>query len=164
MTTIPICQDLELLMAPFLNSQLTLTHQLEWDCKFPFFQEDQFNWNTLWFQSKRFKLTSSKLHLFANGNSKNLSLQTRFVQITLVSRVCITVSNYPNPSHVYIRLCKHGKRFLLLKCWAVKRALRSLFNVWCGVGLARALFPRFWCAWRPAKFSSLQTGNPIFFL
>ena len=42
MTTIPICQDLELLMAPFLNSQLTLTHQLEWDCKCPFFQEDQF--------------------------------------------------------------------------------------------------------------------------
>ena len=28
------------------------------------------------------------------------------------SRVCITVSN----SRVYIRLCKHGKRFLLLKC------------------------------------------------
>ena len=23
-----------------------------------------------------------------------------------------------------------------------------LFNVWCGVGLARALFPRFRCAWR----------------
>ena len=42
MTTIPICQDLELLMAPFLNSQLTLTHQLEWDCTGPFFQEDQF--------------------------------------------------------------------------------------------------------------------------
>ena len=42
MTTIPICQDLELLMAPFLNSQLTLTHQLEWDCTRPFFQEDQF--------------------------------------------------------------------------------------------------------------------------
>ena len=32
------------------------------------------------------------------------------------SRVCITVSNSPNPSRVYIRLCKHGKRFLLLKC------------------------------------------------
>ena len=42
MTTIPICQDLELLMAPFLNSQLTLTHQLEWDCKYPLFQKDQF--------------------------------------------------------------------------------------------------------------------------
>jgi len=26
------------------------------------------------------------------------------------------------------------------KGWAVKRALRSSFNVWCGVGLARALF------------------------
>ena len=26
-----------------------------------------------------------------------------------------TVSNFPNPSRVYIRLCKHGKRFLLLK-------------------------------------------------
>ena len=32
------------------------------------------------------------------------------------SRVCITVSNSPNPSRVYIRLCKHGKRSLLLKC------------------------------------------------
>ena len=43
MTTIPICQaDLELLMAPFLNFQLTLTHHLEWDCKCPFFQEEQF--------------------------------------------------------------------------------------------------------------------------
>ena len=31
------------------------------------------------------------------------------------SRVCVTVSNSPNPSRVYIRLCKHGKRFLLLK-------------------------------------------------
>ena len=30
------------------------------------------------------------------------------------SRVCITVSNSPNPSRVYIRLCKQGKRFLLL--------------------------------------------------
>ena len=31
------------------------------------------------------------------------------------SRVCITVSNSPNPSRVYIRICKHGKHFLLLK-------------------------------------------------
>ena len=31
-----------------------------------------------------------------------------------LSRVCITVSNSPNPSRVYIRLCKHRKRFLLL--------------------------------------------------
>ena len=32
------------------------------------------------------------------------------------SRVCITVSNSPTHSRVYIRLCKHAKRFLLLKC------------------------------------------------
>ena len=48
------------------------------------------------------------------------------------------------------------------KGWPVKRALPSSFNMWCGVGLARALFPRFRCAWRPAKFSFLQTENPIF--
>ena len=30
------------------------------------------------------------------------------------SRFCTTVSNSLNPSRVYIRLCKHGKRFLLL--------------------------------------------------
>ena len=29
--------------------------------------------------------------------------------------ICITVSNSPNPSRVYIRLCKHGKCFLLLR-------------------------------------------------
>ena len=45
------------------------------------------------------------------------------------SRVCITVSNSPNPFRVYIRLCKHGKRFLLLNystsaCW-----------IWVGSGL-----------------------------
>ena len=31
------------------------------------------------------------------------------------SGVCIAVSNSANPSRVYIRLCKQGKRFLLLK-------------------------------------------------
>ena len=31
-----------------------------------------------------------------------------------LSRVCMTVSNSPNPACVYIRRCKHGKRFLLL--------------------------------------------------
>ena len=47
------------------------------------------------------------------------------------------------------------------KCWAVKRALRSSFNVWCGVGLARALFPRFRCAWMPAKFSLMLKKERI---
>ena len=31
------------------------------------------------------------------------------------SRVCITVSNSPNASRAYVRQCKHGKCFLLLK-------------------------------------------------
>ena len=35
------------------------------------------------------------------------------------SRVCITVWNPPNPSRVYMRLCKHGKRFLLLNWWVI---------------------------------------------
>ena len=39
------------------------------------------------------------------------------------SRLCITVSNSPNPSRVYIRLCKHGKRFLLLKCFTRNSAV-----------------------------------------
>ena len=42
------------------------------------------------------------------------------------SRVCITVSNSPNPSRVYIRLCKHGKRFLLLKCSLLGNRLLGL--------------------------------------
>ena len=43
------------------------------------------------------------------------------------SRVCITVSNSPNPSRVYIRLCKHGKRFLLLKYRSISHTDQSLF-------------------------------------
>ena len=35
------------------------------------------------------------------------------------SRVSVTVSNSPNPSRVYIRLCKHGKRFLLLNWYSL---------------------------------------------
>ena len=35
------------------------------------------------------------------------------------SWVCITVLNSPNPSRVYIRLCKHGKRFLLLNWFII---------------------------------------------
>ena len=46
MTTILICQDLELLIGSFpelpIDVDTPLTHQLEWDCKCSFFQEDQF--------------------------------------------------------------------------------------------------------------------------
>ena len=45
------------------------------------------------------------------------------------SRVCISVSNSPNPSRVYIRLCKDGKRFLLLK-YDLARPAYILINVW----------------------------------
>ena len=103
MTTIPICQDLELLMAPFLNSQLTLTHQLEWDCKCPFFQEDQFisclkipNPSLIENQKVRAKIRfdfkvkgSSQLAVICTClrmETQHLSLQTRFVQNTLVSQ------------------------------------------------------------------------------
>ena len=41
------------------------------------------------------------------------------------SRVCIAVSNSPNPSRVYIRLCKHGKRFLLLKQCTVRENAKA---------------------------------------
>ena len=102
MTTIPICQDLEL-MASFLNSQLTLTHQLEWDCKCPFFQEDQFisclkipNPSLIENQKVRAKIRfrfkvicSSQLAVIGTClrmETQHLSLQTRLVQNTLVSQ------------------------------------------------------------------------------
>ena len=43
-------------------------------------------------------------------------------KLSTSSRVCITASNSPNPSRGYIRLCNHGKRFLLLKHY-VKRQI-----------------------------------------
>ena len=42
------------------------------------------------------------------------------------SLVSITVSNSPNPSRVYIRLCKHEKRFLLLKYYLVSHSNNNL--------------------------------------
>ena len=40
------------------------------------------------------------------------------------SRLCIIVSNSPNPSRVYIRLCKQGKRFLLLNPYTCSTSLK----------------------------------------
>ena len=42
------------------------------------------------------------------------------------SLVSITVWNSPNPSRVYIRLCKHEKRFLLLKYYLVSHTNNNL--------------------------------------
>ena len=55
--------------------------------------------------------------MFPETSSRQLCRVTSSRQLckpSTSSRVCITVSNSPNPSRVYIRLCKHGKRFLLL--------------------------------------------------
>ena len=49
-------------------------------------------------------------------HSRGLENSQQLCKPETKSRVCITVSISPNPSCVYIRLCKHGKRFLLLNC------------------------------------------------
>ena len=95
--------DLDLLMAPFLNSQLTLTHQLEWDCKCPFFQKDQFiscleisNPSLIENQKVRakirfgFKVKGSSepavICTCLRMETQHLSLQTRFVPSNLLSQ------------------------------------------------------------------------------
>ena len=45
--------------------------------------------------------------MFWGENSTNL---TNLLYLPISSRFFITVSNYPSRSHVYIKLCKHGKR------------------------------------------------------
>ena len=73
------------------------------------------------------------------------------------SRVCITVSNSPNTSRVYIRLCKHGKRFLLLKC---KRWFTS--SVWNSVAQTSLLAksPQRWEARRDGCFRTFVSLHP----
>ena len=46
------------------------------------------------------------------------------------SRVCITVSNSPNPSRVYIRLCKHGKIFYCLNNQKIKLKSMRFYPWW----------------------------------
>ena len=48
-------------------------------------------------------------------HSQSLENSRQLCKPSTLSWICITVSNSPNPSCVCIRLCKHGKRFLLLK-------------------------------------------------
>ena len=48
------------------------------------------------------------------NHSRGWENSRRLCEPSTSSRVCITVSNSRNPSPVYIRLCKQGKRFLLL--------------------------------------------------
>ena len=72
--------------------------------------------------AKQELITRARLRVQDFGTGKNFCFNQCHIKSFWVlckpstsSRVCITVSNSPNPSRVYIRLCKHGKRFLLLK-------------------------------------------------
>ena len=62
-----------------------------------------------WREKKRSSSQSSM-----NFNISELVYSRQLCKLSASSRVCITVSNSPNPSSAYIRLCEHGKRFLLL--------------------------------------------------
>ena len=73
-------------------------------------------------------------------NTRGLGKFSTVMHPSTSPRVCITVSNSPNQSCVYIRLCKHGKRFILLKyvrtfgtrgsgrknCWKDRSSLQYL--------------------------------------
>ena len=59
-----------------------------------------------------------------NRNFRNFGLNGKRPE----SRVCKTVTNSLNPYRVYIRLCKHGKRFLLPKT-PLLSCRRNVFNV-----------------------------------
>ena len=67
-----------------------------------------------------------------NKHSRRWENSRRLCKPSTLSLVCITVSNFPNPSRVYIRLCKHGKRFLLLKwCTVNTHSIpRTDFTTW----------------------------------
>ena len=68
----------------------------------------------LFYKSNKFK-TFSCICIAWYKHSRGWENSQRLYKPLTSSRVCITVSNSPNPSRVYIRLCKHEKGFLLLK-------------------------------------------------
>ena len=74
------------------------------------------------------------------------------------SRFCVTVENSPNPSRVYIRLCKHGKRFLLLKSIPQGNVWRSVSRIckWI-VGLKGIIQARIHTGFH--RFTSLRTAD-----
>ena len=94
------------------------------------------SWSQLWFfHSPLFHY----IMLVCLNRSFLKSLQTltsrQLCKPSTLSRVCITVSNSPNPSCIYIRLCKHGKRFLLLKyIHCNSQSDSASFQAWSLVG------------------------------
>ena len=94
-------------------------------------QEDTF-WQVKWifhlfpcFSFKRKLFYKSNRNLFScvciawYKHSRGWENSRQLCKPSTSSRVCINVSNSPNPSRVYIRLCEHGKRFLLLNYYTV---------------------------------------------
>ena len=72
----------------------------------------------LFFSGKLFYKSNRKLFscvcISWYKNSRGWENSPQLCKPSTSSRVWVTVSNSPNPSRVYIRLCKHGNRFLLL--------------------------------------------------
>ena len=66
------------------------------------------------FYKSNYRKLSSCVCIAWYKHSRRWENSRQLCKLSTSSRVCITVSNSPNPSRVYIRLCKHGKRFLLL--------------------------------------------------
>ena len=75
------------------------------------------------FRKSKRKLFSIPVFAWPNINTRGAGRNLDSRKPSTSSWICKTASNSSNPSLVYIRLCKHGKRFLLLKyCF-----LRTIF-------------------------------------
>ena len=88
----------------------------------------------LFFSGKLFHKSDRKLFSFVciawYKHARGWENSRQLCKPSTSSRVCITVSNSPNRFRVYIRLCKHGKRFLLLKYLDVyTRSIYSLLPI-----------------------------------
>ena len=66
--------------------------------------------------SKQWK-TFSRVCIAWYKHSRGWENSWQLCKSETTSRVCITVSNSPNPSSVYIRLCKHRKKVQAIYLW-----------------------------------------------
>ena len=62
-------------------------------------------------------------------HSRGWENSRRLCKRSTSSWVCITVSNSPIPFRIYIRLCKHGKLFLLLKYKSLQVSVSKYFRI-----------------------------------
>ena len=93
-----------------------------------------FFWGKLFYKSNRKLFSCVCISWYKHERSWENSRQ--LCKPETKSRVCITVENSPNPSRVYIRLWKHGKRFLLINykaliiaeavcCWSTSTSVNQ---------------------------------------